>query len=126
MSMGDAMTAMPDHLADEVAQPETVTSRTERGFTPNTECFTRVIMPLRAIIGALPSSLADSSDGDTWLCLESVMSGLYGALIALEDIDRKDQRDRRARHPLHAWELCAKTLVEMEGRRRTLAGPKLT
>jgi hypothetical protein len=97
MSMGDAMTAMPDHLADEVAQLETVTSRTERGLTPNTECFTRVIMPLRAIIGALPSSLADSSDGDTWFCLESVMSGLYGALIALEDIDRKDHRDRRAR-----------------------------
>ena len=52
------------------------------------DCLTALIMPLRAIIDAFPVEPPEPFDGETWLYFDSAKTGLYGALAALEDLDR--------------------------------------
>ena len=86
---GDAKTAGVEHSTDAVAQPAGTTGQTELGAAPRSDCLAELIMPLRAIINAFPVELPELLDGETWLCFDSAMTGLYGALAALEDIDRR-------------------------------------
>jgi hypothetical protein len=53
-----------------------------------TDCLAALIMPLRAIIDAFPVEPPELWDGETWLYFDSAKTGLYGALAALEDLDR--------------------------------------
>jgi hypothetical protein len=53
-----------------------------------TDCLAALIMPLRAIIDAFPVEPPEPSDGETWLYFDSAITGLYGALAALQDIER--------------------------------------
>jgi len=47
-----------------------------------------LILPLRAIIDAFPVGPPEPFDGETWLYFDSAITGLYGALAALQDIER--------------------------------------
>lgn len=53
-----------------------------------TDRLAGLIMPLKAIIDAIPVGLPELWDGETWLYVDSAMTALYGALAALEHIDR--------------------------------------
>ena len=53
-----------------------------------TDRLAALIMPLKAIIEAVPVERPELWDGETWLYVDSAMTGLYGALAALEHIDR--------------------------------------
>jgi hypothetical protein len=87
---GDATTrAVPPKA--EVARAVAVTGltgQTGNGAAPRTDCLAELIMPLRALIDALPIELPEPLRGETWLYFDSAITGLYGALAALEDIDR--------------------------------------
>ena len=60
----------------------------EKGTGTTTDRLAALIMPLRAIIDAFPVEPPEPFDGETWLYFDSAMTGLYGALAALQDIER--------------------------------------
>jgi hypothetical protein len=64
-----------------------------------TDFLTALIMPLRAIIDAFPVEPPEPFDGETWLYFDSAITGLYGALAALQDLDRMH---RVADQPIYA------------------------
>ena len=77
-----------------VTPPAGATGPRERRAASRPDFLANLIRPLRAIINAFPVELPEPLDGETWLCVDSAMTGLYGALAALEDIDRR--RDNMA------------------------------
>jgi hypothetical protein len=95
-SMKAAATPIPDHGTGGAAWPSASSSKTELGATLSTDCLARVLTSLGAIINAVPVSLAQPRDRETWLCLDTAMSGRYGSLVALEAIEAID----RSRHPI--------------------------
>ena len=96
---GDAKTAGAENSTDAVAQPAGTTGQTEPATGPRSDYLAGLIMPLRAIINAFPVELPEQLDGETWLCFDSAMAGLYGALAALEDIDRRRSATRESTDP---------------------------
>ena len=87
---GDSTTrALPPQA--EVARGVAVTGltgQTDHGAAPRTDCLAALIRPLKALIDAFPIELPEPLRGETWLYFDSAIAGLYGALGALEDIDR--------------------------------------
>ena len=88
-AMGDAPTAGAEHARNALARGTSVTSLLELGDAPTSDYLAGLIEHLRAIIDALPVELPEPLDGETWLCLDSAVTGLYGALAALEEIGRR-------------------------------------
>ncbi len=91
-SLGYLKTAGAMGREETVARIAAAASDTELDAVPRTDCLAELITRLRALLKALPVELRGSFDGETWLCFDSAVTGLYGALGALEEMERRQHQ----------------------------------